>query len=414
MTLNLYDYQQQAIENLSNGSILCGGVGSGKSITALAYYLIKECDGMLKMNGKGKFKLMSRPRDLYIITTARKRDTLEWHKECAKFILWPDEEEPQSNAFGVKVEVDSWNNIKKYQKVSGAFFIFDEQRVIGSGAWVKSFLNITRKNHWILLSATPGDTWSDYIPVFIANGFYQNKSEFEKRHCVYSRFSKYPKIERYIDEEVLERYRDKILVTMKDPRTTVRHEIGVKVEYDKLAYRKVMRDHWDVFENCPIEETGKWVYLLRRVVNSDESRIKALDEIIGTHPKLIIFYNFNYELELLRKYLNSIFYFYTEWNGQKHEEILHDKDEWAYLVQYTAGAEGWNCIETNAIVFFSQNYSYRIMEQATGRIDRINTPFSDLFYYHLRSVAPIDLAIRKAIRDKRNFNEASFCRRGGR
>lgn len=429
MAIDLYDYQVEAIQKLKNGSILYGGVGSGKSRTALAYYLLKDCEGEIKViewyDGHElpfapweRFRPMKHPRDLYIITTAKKRDSKEWEAECAKFAMWPDEEESQSNAYGVKITIDSWNNIKKYLKVSGAFFIFDEQRVVGSGAWVKAFLNITRKNHWILLSATPGDTWKDYIPVFVANGFYHNKTEFNARHCVFSRFSKYPKIERYVDEESLICYRDAILVKMFDPRKTRRHEIPIRCEYDKDKYRNVMRDHWDPFENCPIEETGKWVYLMRKVVNSDPSRLDRLLEIFEKHERLIVFYNFNYELNLIKEFLSNesrleFGFLISEWNGSKHDP-LPEGERWIYLVQYTAGSEGWNCITTNAIVFFSQNYSYRTTEQAAGRIDRINTLYTDLYYYYLKSLAPIDLAISKALREKRNFNEASFCRRGGR
>lgn len=423
MAIDLYSYQVDALRNMKNGSILCGGVGSGKSRVALAYYLLKDTKGCIKVNEWHdgvilpfspweRFEPMKEPRDLYIITTAKKRDSGEWERELSNFAMWPDLEEPLTNAYGMKVTIDSWNNIKKYRAVHSAFFIFDEQRVVGSGAWVKAFLDIARKNHWILLSATPGDTWSDYIPVFVANGFFRNKTEFNAKHAVFARFSKYPKIEHYVYEEELERLRDSILVPMHDPRVTVRHPITIRVDYDKDKYRTVMRDHWDPYENCPIEETGKWVYLLRKVVNSDESRIQKLDEIVKDHPKLIIFYNFNYELAMLESYFIGIFYNYTCWNGHCHENCP-EGDAWAYLVQYTAGCEGWNCITTDTVVFFSQNYSYKVTEQAAGRIDRINTPFVDLWYYYLRSTAPIDLGIRKALNEKRNFNEASFCRRGG-
>jgi hypothetical protein len=404
MAVDLYDYQLEAIEKLKNGSILCGGVGSGKSRTALGYFLLKDCQGGMKVNGVGKISEMRYPRDLYIITTAKKRDSLEWERECANYILSKNREESLS---GVLVTIDSWNNIKKYKDVVEAFFIFDEQRVVGSGAWVKAFLNITRKNHWILLSATPGDTWSDYIPVFVANGFYRNKTEFTKRHCVYSRFSKYPKIERYVDEKILRRYRDDILVPMEDQRTTVRHKILIDVDFDRDLFRMVYRDRWDPYENCPIEESGKWVYLMRKVINSDYSRIQKLDDILKEKNRAIVFYNFSYELEMLRSYCECEDLVYAEWNGERHQ-TLPSGERWLYLVQYAAGCEGWNCITTDTIIFFSQTYSYRMLEQASGRIDRINTPYKDLYYYHLRSSAFIDLAIYRKLKNKQNFNESSL------
>lgn len=401
MSISLYDYQSKAIDQMHNGSILCGGVGSGKSLTALFYYYEKECGGKVREE-------MKNPRDLYIITTAKKRDSLEWHKECYKCSLVSD---PNDSVNHIKFTVDSWNNIKKYKNVYGAFFIFDEQRVVGSGEWVKVFLDITRKNHWILLSATPGDQWSDYIPVFVANGFYKNKTEFQSKHCVFSRFAKYPKIEKYVGEKELRSKLNMIMVRMRDPRETVRHNEQVIVEYDPDLYRLVMKNRWDPYDDCPIEETGKLCYLLRRVANSHEDRLDQMFNILWNKKNAIIFYNFDYELEMITKRLSSMFYDYAQWNGHKHEEIpLWAGTCWAYLVQYTAGCEGWNCIETDTVIFFSQNYSYRITEQASGRIDRINTKFKDLYYYHLRSDAPIDRAIRLALKNKRNFNERNFLK----
>jgi len=395
--MQLYDYQKEAVDKLKNGSILCGGVGSGKSITSLAYFYTKVCGGSLKINGQGQNRLPLFPRDLYIITTAKKRDSKEWESELSNFIFGDN----------IKITIDSWNNIKKYKDVYGAFFIFDEQRVVGKGAWVKAFLTITRRNQWILASATPGDKWEDYIPVFIANGFYKNKTQLSNEHFIYSRFSKYPKIERYYNEQKLRRYRDQILVHMKDNRVTLRHREQIKCEYDRELYRRIFKDRWDIYEDCPIKETGKLFYLIRKVVNSDPSRIEAVDKIFTRFGKVIIFYNHTYELEILRKYCDENGILYSEWNGKVHQD-LPKGSKWIYLVQYTAGCEGWNCIETNALIFYSQSYSYRQTEQAAGRIDRINTPFTDLYYYYLRSYSPIDNAIHRALKQKKNFNESSF------
>ena len=403
MELNLYPHQLKAIEQLHNGSILCAGVGTGKSRTALAYYFFKVCQGEVPINKQGSLKEMKTPRDLFIITTAKKRDSQEWEKECLPFCL---SKEP-NGVNNVHVTVDSWNNIQKYRKVIGAFFIFDEQRVVGSGAWVKAFLDISRKNKWILLSATPGDTWTDYIPVFVANGFYKNKTEFLRRHAVFSRFAKYPKIDKFVETKHLEKLRSEILVHMVYDKKALQIHMPVFTSYNRDLYLAVMRDHWNPFENEPIKETGKLFYLLRKVVNSDETRITAVSDILKEHNRVIIFYNFDYELEMLRKLCKEKKLIFAEWNGQKHENIPTTQ-KWAYLVQYSAGSEGWNCIETNVIIFFSQNYSYRMMIQAAGRIDRMNTLYDILYYYHLKSHAPIDLAISRVLNQKRNFNERSY------
>lgn len=404
--VELDDYQLDALDRMKNGCILCGNVGSGKSRTALAYFFKKVCQGSFPLNGEGEWKPMNFPKDLYIITTAKKRDSGEWLDECKAFHLFED---PENSISNVRVTVDSWNNIKKYDDIYGAFFIFDEQRVVGYGAWTKAFLRIANRNKWILLSATPGDVWMDYCPVFIANGYFKNKTDFCKQHVIWARHAKYPKVDGYYDQGILIRYRNNLLITMADKRKTTRHEIAVQADYDKDLYKRIWKDRWDIYEDKPIKETGKLFYLLRRVVNSDPSRVVKLTELLESNKKVIIFYNFDYELEIIKNVLESMMIPYSEWNGKRHEEILAG-DNWAYLVQYNAGAEGWNCVSTNVMIFYSQNYSYRMTEQAMGRIDRMNTEYTDLYYYKIRSVAPIDVGIKRALANKRNFNEKSFVR----
>lgn len=399
--IELYDYQLAAVRKMKNGCILCGGVGSGKSRTALAYYYI--CHG--GRLGTKSYTRMQNPRDLYIITTARKRDDLEWDTELLPFKLC---QHPDGNLYSNKVVIDSWNNIKKYAEVENAFFIFDEQRVVGSGVWVKSFLKIAKRNRWILLSATPGDTWQDYIPVFVANGFYRNRTEFRREHIIYSQYTKYPKVERYINVGRLVRLRNSILIGMDFYRQTVAHHEDVSVHYDISAYKAVGRQRWNPFKDQPIVNAAELCYVWRRIVNSDESRQIALLELFEKHPRMIVFYNFDYELDILKNLRYGENVTVAEWNGHKHQPVP-DSDSWVYLVQYTAGAEGWNCVKTDTIVFFSQNYSYKVMQQAAGRIDRLNTRYIDLYYYHLKSFSGIDLAISKALREKRNFNETKFA-----
>ena len=400
MPIELRDYQIDAIRRLQIGSILCGGVGSGKSRTALAFYYLLQGGRIVPKD----YIRMKNPKDLYIITTARKRDDKEWEEEMIPFLLTTHED---VSLYNHKVVVDSWNNIKKYRDVQNAFFIFDEQRVVGRGAWVKAFLKITKKNEWILLSATPGDTWQDYIPVFQANGFFRTRKEFEDNHVVYSRYAKYPKIDRYINTTRLIRLRDKILVNMDFDRQTVSHHNDVICKYDIRKYKEVTRLRWDPYKNEPIQQAAGLCYVWRRIVNSDDSRQMALLELFEKHPKLIVFYNYDYELDILKGIYYGEDVEVAEWNGHKHQPIP-DSERWVYLVQYNAGAEGWNCIRTDTIVFYSQNYSYKVMEQARGRIDRMNSPYTDLYYYHLKSKSGIDVAIARALRDKKSFNETRY------
>lgn len=383
--LQLRPHQEEAVEQLSNGKVLVGGVGSGKSRVAVAYYLNNEA-----------------PKDIYVITTAKKRDSHDWDGEFAAVAVGRD------LSVEGKLTVDSWNNISKYRDVEDAFFIFDEQRLVGSGSWTTAFISIVRRNHWILLSATPGDTWLDYITVFVANGFYRNRTEFKRDHVIYNRYSKYPKVEGYLGVSKLVRLRNRILVEMPFERHTTRNRKDVKVSFDKDLFKRVWKDRWHVYENRPIRDVAELFLVMRKVVNSHESRLDHVKTLLSSHPRLIVFYNFNYELEILRT-LGSCTNV-GEWNGHRHDPIP-DGDSWIYLVQYTAGSEGWNCIETNCTVFYSLTYSYKQFEQAHGRIDRLNTPYTQLYYYYFLSDSFIDRAVSAKLVQKKSFNQSSFVRK---
>lgn len=391
-------HQKEVLDLLRTGSILQGGVGSGKTLTSLAYYLKSQ-------GGKIEDKIVlpkDKPKDLYIITTAKKRDSMDWEEEATNFYI--------SSKTGFTFVVDSWNNITKYVDVDNSFFIFDEQKVVGSGKWAKSFIKISKKNEWILLTATPGDTWSDYIAVFVANGFYKNRTAFLRQHAIYSPYTLFPKIIKYIDEEKLNHLKNKITVKMNYKSKTKHHNIDVVVSYDEEKLKKVIKERWNIFTNAPIKNAAEAVYLMRRIVNSHPDRLEVIKRVQKLHGRVIVFYNFDYELDILRSFGDSLRLPVAEYNGHLHEDLPKNSSQWLYLVQYTSGAEAWSCIETNAIVFYSLNYSYKIITQASGRIDRWNTPYEDLYYYFIKSNSLIDDAIVKAIKNKTIFNEKQFIR----
>jgi hypothetical protein len=491
--LSLYPHQEKAVNDLSNGKILYGDVGTGKSRTAVGYYLKKEA-----------------PKDVYVITTAKKRDSLDWEGEFLRGHVSKLERSPDGKRG--KLWVDSWNNIANYKNVRGAFFIFDEQRLVGSGAWCKAFEFIAKHNNWILLTGTPGDTWLDYMSVFIANGFYRNRTQFKDEHVVYSTYVKFPKVERYMNEHKLEKLRKELLVHMPMEKHTTRVTHYVPVNYNQELLDKVSKERWNPYLDRPIRSLAEYFYVRRKVVYSDPSRLEAVRRKLTQHPKLIVFYNFDYELEILRKlaepeqrvlnakytgknpHSDSVYvgrpskwgnpfvvgkdgsreevlkkfrdYILTselmgdihelqgkdlvcwcspldchadilrelanknsfavaEWNGHKHEEIP-DTDRWVYLVQYMSGAEGWNCITTDTILFYSLTYSYRMWQQAHGRTDRLNTLFSVLHYHVLLAtfsatsatssekgseVCDVDASVLASLKAKKDFNERSFARK---
>lgn len=403
--VELAPHQLKAIGEMKNGCILTGEVGSGKSRTAIAYFLTRVSESTLKVNGFGQTDIPNKPKDLYIFTTARKRKSLEWDEEAALFMLHRDSEQSFG---GMKLTIDSWNNVGKYTEVENAFVIFDEQRLSGAGAWVKAFHKLASRNQWVVLSATPGDVWLDYAPIFIANGYYKNRSEFLSRHVVFNNFGGFPRVERYVETRRLEQIRSRLIVEMPVHRHTKRHIETYIVDYDEELFKRVMNDRWHVYEERPLRDAGEMMQVMRRVVNTDISRIGAVMKLFEKHPKLIIFYNFDYELEMLRTLKNCLDVEIKEYNGKVHE-LVPEGERWLYLVQYTAGAEAWNCVTTDTIIFWSLNYSWRVFEQCQGRIDRLNTPFIDLWYYVLRSQSWIDMQIRKKIVLKQKFNEKALA-----
>lgn len=409
MAVELGPHQIKAIGELNNGKILKGGVGSGKSRAALAYFYLREAGGDLRINGRGDGHLPRKPLDIYIITTARKRDELDWLEEAAPFGLSSSRE---TSVGGIQVTVDSWNNIMAYKEVKDAFFIFDEQRLVGSGAWVKAFIKIAKQNRWIVLSATPGDSWMDYIPVFVANGWYKNRTEFVRRHVVFNNFSKFPKVDHFVETGHLAALRKRVLVEMPLERHTKRHIKHVVVNYDQALHDRVWKDRWHIYEDRPIRDVGELFRVARRLVNSDLSRYAATMELLEKHPRLIVFYNFDYELDMLRVLGTATGIRTAEWNGHNHDAVP-DGDRWLYLVQYTAGAEAWNCTSTDATAYWSLTYSYKQFEQSQGRIDRMNTAYTDLFYYILRSHSPVDQGVWRSLQTKEDFNESKYARRLG-
>lgn len=381
MGFELMPHQVEALLRLKNGSVLVGGVGSGKSITALEY-----------------FARIAPETPIRVVTTAKKRDSGEWYKDAMKMSL------------RCQLDVVSWNAISQYENEVGVNFIFDEQRVVGYGAWTKSFIEITKKNRWLLLTATPADVWMDLVPVFIAHGYFKNKSDFCDQHVQWSWHSRYPKVERYFDQKVLEYYRNRIYVEMPHIKPTTRHEQFIDVGYDRDLEKEIYISRWHIYEDRPIKDAGEMIRLLRKATNSDPDRIIKFVEICSIHPRVIIFYNNNYELDIIRESLTEYDIPFAEWNGHKHDS-LPDTDRWVYVVQYQAGSEGWNCTTTDTVVFYSLPYSYRNYEQAKGRIDRLDTEYVDLYYYIFKSNSIIDQAIWKNLQRKKNFQVSAFIKK---
>ena len=208
------------------------------------------------------------------------------------------------------------------------------------------------------------------------------------------------------------RNRRQILVPMVYKKVTERKRQLIYSEYNTDNYHKIMKERWNIFEDKPIENASELLQIIRKTVATDPDRKLNAKIMMDAHDRLIIFYNYNYERDVLIEIAEELGKEYFEWNGHAHEDIP-DQEQWLYFVQYTAGAEGWNCISTNVIMFYSVNYSFRYMEQAEGRIDRINTPYNVLEYYYLTSHSQIEKDILSTVNRKKNFNASAWVERSG-
>jgi len=389
--IELREHQKDALREMHNGCVLYGGTGSGKGYTALHYYIENES-----------------PKKLFVITTARKRNDRDWEEEAESLKIFTMGR--YSSKHG-EIVVDSWNNIEKYKDVEGAFFIFDEQRAVGRGTWAKMFVKIAKQNNWILLSATPGDTWMDYVPLFVANGMFKDRTDFQRKHVIFKPYMKFPVVDRYINETKLQLLRNHILVEMPYDRLTTRHENWIEVGHNQEFMDLAWGRRWNALEDKPIRDPAELFRTMRQISNMHPSRLEYVLTALKKHRRLIVWYNFDYELELLRRLpasttLGEIVPI-LEYNGYKKDR-LPDEGPMIYLVQYVAGAEAWNCTTVNAMVFYSLTYSWRNFHQAQGRIDRMDNTHMDLYYYMLVSNTKIDSKIQEALERKEDFNEREF------
>lgn len=389
--IELREHQLDALREMHNGCVLYGGTGSGKGYTALHYYIENES-----------------PKKLFVITTARKRNDRDWEEEAESLKIFTM---GRYSSHHGEIVVDSWNNIEKYKDVEGAFFIFDEQRAVGRGKWAKMFIEIAKQNNWILLSATPGDTWMDYVPLFLANGFFENRTDFQRKHVIFKPYLKFPVVDRYINETKLQLLRNHILVEMPYESTATRHPQWVEVEHDQEMMDLVWKKRWSPLTDQPIRDPAELFRTMRKVANLNPSRLQFLRKVVLKHKRVIVFYNFDDELMLLRHLKVKIGRHdvpVLEYNGHK-KDVLPPDGPVVYLVQYVAGAEAWNCTTVDAIVYYSLTYSWKNFHQSQGRIDRLDGPYKDLYYYMLVSKTKIDMKIKEALEQKRDFNEHEFA-----
>ena len=190
-------------------------------------------------------------------------------------------------------------------------------------------------------------------------------------------------------------------------RHTTRVRKTIYCDYDHDLYKWVVKNRMDPWTNEPLRDAGGVCRILRKVVSDNDWRSDETLRLLASHERVIVFYNYDYELERILAVADRDGRPSAQWNGHRHDPVPRG-ERWIYICQYTSAAEGWNCTDTDTVLFWSLNYSWRVMEQCEGRIDRLNTPYSRLRYYFLESKSSIDEAIRRSLSLKKVFNERAF------
>lgn len=140
-----------------------------------------------------------------------------------------------------------------------------------------------------------------------------------------------------------------------------------------------------------------------------EAKLKAFSDLIdSTEDRLIVFYNFTQELNLMMSVCDNAGRPYSIVNGSKRDLTAYDKhDDSVTFVQYQAGAMGLNLQKACRMIFFTLPLSSELFEQAKKRIHRIGQDRS-CFYYELICKGTIEEKILATLNMRKDYTEELF------
>lgn len=390
--ITLRSYQQDAVEALLNGKhIVVASCGVGKGFISLEW-----ARGTKKSN-------------VLVITQASKVKSNDFVEE-AKLL---DEKWYNSQS---SFTVVSWNSLAKWLKehqsenFADYAIIADEiQRIKNySTGMGKSFLKIASHTKcWAGFTATPGESWIQMMPYFVACGFVKHKTDFTNKFCVTQSFKGYIEIIGYNHEEVLNKWWSGITYfpDTKEMEKQLPSETHKVVHFKApTGYAKVLKTKTRLDTDEFIDTSMAMCHYLRQLCCSKE-KVEWLKEFVESlDTSCVVFYTYIEEGEKIKEALKGVKIW--EINGKKHDIPTADtigKHD-VVLAQWESGSASLNLQFMNYWVSFSPCYSLTTSCQSRGRIKRIGQT-KPMFYYYLKTDHTIENDIYKALKEKRDFSE---------
>lgn len=397
----LYKLQEKILNKSKENYLFHLGTGTGKTIIALHHYI--------------KY---SYPLDLIIIAPAVKVKEGGWDREI-KFVF---------NELGLempKYEVVSYSKLKKYVAKKG-HYIFDECHYIKNSTSLRGKISkeLVKKyaTCFSLLSATPASKWEEWCNYFILWGICKNKTEFYKRYVVMGR-QRYGSIEfntvvgyqntellkEHIKRRTSKKYTVNDMVEMPD---LIEQYIEFKCssEYKKIKNDRIMESNGSIIK---LDTISKLYSTLRQQANITD-KLEYLEYIINSNEEdnVLIFYNFNYEKDMIINYLKSkkikVDYIINgvtkNYPIKENFELINNT---VTLVQIQAGGTGIELTYINKVVYFSPTYSYQDYIQSIGRAYR-NGQENKVLVYKFKVLNSIETDIWECLERKEDFNERLY------
>lgn len=378
--INLYSYQEEYFKHVKPNYIYDMDTGTGKTIMGLHHH-----------------QTYFKDKPLLIVAPASKINEGGWQRTI-------DEHYPN-----IEYDTCTYNMLgKKWSQYKDWFVIFDEcHRLKNScGVWGKAGYNLTKISAgFILLSATAiPNGWEDSINYFKMFGLAKNKTQFIRNEAITTMDYGYMEILGWKNENKLKNMWKSISRHLsKDEATDLPPLVFENVYFKASAtYKTIKKDR--IYNDVLYDNQMKLRHGLRLNTNLKNKIEYIKDFVDSTNDNIIIFYNYDEELKLLKENIDKKTYLC---NGSIKD--YPKKSEWdsikntVTLANYKSGSEAVEFTYANIIVYFSPTESYTEYYQSYGRCYR-NGQTKKVTAYKFITDNTIEADIYKALDSKQDFN----------
>ncbi|MBL0992197.1 MAG: DEAD/DEAH box helicase [Escherichia coli] len=415
--MKLFDYQKEAIENFESKPLNLSDVGTGKSYMSIGSYVKSECSKLLIICLAPKVNDFVEDSEIFNLNVTALNKGTKKNKELLS----------ESNLVAISFE-SSWRLTELNKWVDkDTFIIIDESHKVSvSKSKVTKFVMglSKRAKYNYLCTATPvsnGKLENWYPQLFISNVFRKPKKEFEQLFVIKQMRQmgsmRFMQITGYRNEHLLEQMIDEASVKYKRDKGYLPEDYVYKTKkpamYNKLKKSRLYKDDNDL--RVELDNSSKLFNSLRQVSHGflngiskqvSKEPFERLDAILETHnnERVVIFYNYKWEAEMLKQLLDKLKRPYGEYNGSvKDLKPFKNNDNGVVLAQYKSASTGINdFVISNVMVFNSMPLSSTEYLQAKGRTDRHGQDKTPL-YYHIVPDTPIEKKIFSVVTNGKDF-----------